>query len=57
VRIDPDSHEPPRILTDSALHLAKEPTKRVVRAAQTELARLHRIAGYGYVTLRCPAAS
>jgi transcriptional regulator of acetoin/glycerol metabolism len=52
--IDPDRGEPPRILTESALRLSKEPVERVVRAAQPELDRLHRIVDYaGYVTLLC----
>jgi transcriptional regulator of acetoin/glycerol metabolism/AraC-like DNA-binding protein len=53
-RIDPAGGEPPRILTESALRLSKEPIERVVRAAQPELDRLHRIVDYaGYVTLLC----
>jgi transcriptional regulator of acetoin/glycerol metabolism len=52
--IDPESGEPPRILTESALRLAKEPIACVVRAAHPELDRLHRIVGHaGYVTLLC----
>ena len=54
--IDPAGHEPPHILTDSALRLSKEPIERVVRAAQAELDRLHRIVDQaGYVTLLCDA--
>jgi transcriptional regulator of acetoin/glycerol metabolism len=53
-RIDPESLEPPRILSESALRLSKEPIERVVHAAQAELDRLHRIVGHaGYVTLLC----
>ena len=52
--IDPDGGEPPRILTASALRLSKESIERVVRAAQPELDRLHRIVDHsGYVTLLC----
>jgi len=52
--IDPESREPPCILTESALHLSKEPIERTVRAAQAELDRLHRIVDHaGYVTLLC----
>ena len=53
-RIDADSHEAPHVLTDSALRLSKEPIECVVRAAQPELDRLHRIVRHaGYVTLLC----
>jgi len=52
--VDPESREPPRILTDSALRLSKQPVERLVSAAQPELDRLHRIVGdAGYVTLLC----
>jgi transcriptional regulator of acetoin/glycerol metabolism len=52
--IDPESREPPRILADSTLRLSKEPIERLVRAAQPELDRLHRIVGNaGYITLLC----
>src|SRR5580658_6637775 len=52
--IDPEGSEPPRVLTESALRLSKESIERVVRAAQPELDRLHRIVDYaGYVTLLC----
>jgi transcriptional regulator of acetoin/glycerol metabolism len=52
--IDAECREPPRILTESALRLSKEPIERVVRAAQPELDRLHRIVDQaGYVTLLC----
>jgi transcriptional regulator of acetoin/glycerol metabolism/AraC-like DNA-binding protein len=52
--IDPEGGDPPRILTESALRLSKEPIERVVRAAQPELDRLHRIVDHaGYVTLLC----
>jgi transcriptional regulator of acetoin/glycerol metabolism len=55
-QIDPESREPPRILTDSALRLSAEPIERVVRAAHPELDRLHRIVDRaGYVTLLCDA--
>ena len=54
--IDPEGGEPPRILTESALRLSKESIERVVRAAQPELDRLHRIVDHaGYVTLLCDA--
>lgn len=50
--IDPESREPPRILTESTLRLSKEPVEYLMRAAQPELDRLHRIVGNaGYVTL------
>jgi transcriptional regulator of acetoin/glycerol metabolism len=53
-RINADSHEAPHVLTDSALRLSKEPIECVVRAAQPELDRLHRIVRHaGYVTLLC----
>jgi transcriptional regulator of acetoin/glycerol metabolism/AraC-like DNA-binding protein len=53
-RIDTESHEAPHILTESALRLSKEPVEFVVRAAQPELDRLHRIVRQaGYVTLLC----
>jgi hypothetical protein len=53
-QIDAESHEAPRILTESALRLSKEPIECVVRAAQPELDRLHRIVCQaGYVTLLC----
>jgi AraC-like DNA-binding protein len=52
--IDPEGGDPPRILTESALRLSKEPIERVVRAAEPELDRLHRIVDHaGYVTLLC----
>ena len=52
--IDPEGGDPPHILTESALRLSKEPIERVVRSAQPELDRLHRIVDYaGYVTLLC----
>jgi AraC-like DNA-binding protein len=52
--IDPEGGDPPRILTESALRLSKEPIERVVRVAQPELDQLHRIVDYaGYVTLLC----
>jgi AraC-like DNA-binding protein len=52
--IDPEGGDPPHILTESALRLSKEPIESVVRAAQPELDRLHRIAdNAGYVTLFC----
>jgi transcriptional regulator of acetoin/glycerol metabolism len=52
--IAPESREPPRILTENALRLSKEPVERVTRAAQPELDRLHRIVDHaGYVTLLC----
>jgi transcriptional regulator of acetoin/glycerol metabolism len=55
-QIDPESREPPRILTASALRLSVEPIERVVRAARPELDRLHRIVDpAGYVTLLCDA--
>jgi transcriptional regulator of acetoin/glycerol metabolism len=55
-QIDPESREPPRILTENALRLSKEPLERLVRAAQPELDRLHRIVDHaGYVTLLCDA--
>jgi transcriptional regulator of acetoin/glycerol metabolism len=54
--VDPESREPPRILTEGALRLSKEPIERVVRAAHPELDRLHRIVDHaGYVTLLCDA--
>jgi transcriptional regulator of acetoin/glycerol metabolism len=54
LHIDPESREPPRVLTESALRLSKEPIERVMRAAQPELDRLHQIVGNaGYVTLLC----
>jgi transcriptional regulator of acetoin/glycerol metabolism len=50
--IDPESREPPRILTESTLRLSKEPVECLMRAAQPELDGLHRIVGNaGYVTL------
>lgn len=53
-RIDTESREAPRILTESALRLSKEPIEGVVRAARPELDRLHRIVRHaGYVTLLC----
>jgi transcriptional regulator of acetoin/glycerol metabolism/AraC-like DNA-binding protein len=52
--IDPDSREPPHILSDSALRHSVEPIGNVVLAAQAELDRLHKIVGEaGYVTLFC----
>jgi len=53
-RVDPDSREAPHILTEGDLRRSKEPIESVVRAAQPELDRLHRIVGQaGYVTLLC----
>jgi transcriptional regulator of acetoin/glycerol metabolism len=53
-QIDAESHEAPHILTESALRLSKEPIECLVRAAQPELDRLHRIVRHaGYVTLLC----
>lgn len=53
-RIDPDSCEPPHILTEGDLRRSKEPIENVVLAAQPELDRVHRIVGEaGYVTLFC----
>ena len=40
-----ESGEQPRILTETALRLSKEPIERVVRAAQSELDLLHRTPG------------
>ena len=55
-QIDPEGREPPRILTESALRLSKQPIECVVRAAHPELDRLHRIVDHaGYVTLLCHA--
>ena len=49
-----ESGEPPRILAEGALRLWKEPIERVVRVAQPELDRLHRIVDHaGDVTLLC----
>jgi transcriptional regulator of acetoin/glycerol metabolism len=53
-KIDAESREAPRILTESALRLSKEPIECMVRAAQPELDRLHGIVRQaGYVTLLC----
>ena len=53
-RIDPDSREPPRILTASALRGSREPIEPVLDAAQPPLDWLHRIVSQaGYVTLLC----
>jgi transcriptional regulator of acetoin/glycerol metabolism len=55
-QVDPESHEAPRVLTEHALRLSKEPIECVVRAAQPELDGLHRIVRHaGYVTLLCDA--
>ncbi len=52
--VDPESREPPHILTEAALRRSKEPIESVLLAAQPELDRLHRIVGQaGYVTLFC----
>ncbi|HXH93930.1 MAG TPA: helix-turn-helix domain-containing protein [Thermoanaerobaculia bacterium] len=52
--VNPESRESPRILTESSLRSSIEPIENVVLAAQTELDRLHRMAGQaGYVTLLC----
>jgi transcriptional regulator of acetoin/glycerol metabolism len=53
-RVDPENHEPPNVLSESALRHSKEPMESAVLAAQSELDRLHRIVGQaGYVTLFC----
>jgi transcriptional regulator of acetoin/glycerol metabolism len=53
-RVDAESRDPPRVLTESALRRSREPIESVLRAAQPELDRLHRIVGQaGYVTLLC----
>jgi transcriptional regulator of acetoin/glycerol metabolism/AraC-like DNA-binding protein len=56
-RLDPDSHESPHILPESALRCSREPMESAIRAAEPELDRLHRIVGEaGYVTLLCDAS-
>jgi len=53
-RIDPESGECPRILTQSSLRDFIEPIEDVVSAAQTELDRVHKTVGEaGYATLFC----
>jgi transcriptional regulator of acetoin/glycerol metabolism len=55
-KIDPESLESPRILTDGELRRSREPLESVLRAAQAGLDRLHGIVGQaGYVTLFCDA--
>jgi transcriptional regulator of acetoin/glycerol metabolism len=55
-KVDPESREAPRILTEGELRHSREPVESVVRTAQPELDRLHEIVGQaGYVTLFCDA--
>jgi transcriptional regulator of acetoin/glycerol metabolism len=55
--IDPDSHESPHLLPESALQRSREPMETAIRAAEPELDRLHKIVGdAGYVSLFCDAS-
>lgn len=55
--IDPESREPPQVLSDSALRHSRQPIESIVLTAQPELDRLHGIVGAtGYVTLLCDAS-
>jgi transcriptional regulator of acetoin/glycerol metabolism len=53
-RIDPASHEQPRILEGPELEQLREPLARLIVDAQDELDRLYRLVGQaGYVVLFC----
>lgn len=53
-RVNPESAESPRILTQSLLREVIEPIENIVSAAQPELDRIHAMVGQaGYATLFC----
>ena len=55
--VDPDSSEPPRILTSSELRGLREPLDRLIFSAQEEIDRLYKVVREaGYTLLFCDTA-